>query len=129
MKTRSTTIIGLIHNGKAAMAGDGQVSFDETVVNSKAVKVRTMQDGQVLSGFAGTAADALGRHGGDHPAHEVVPAAGGVALEASAQRRPVLHHTLRHGQLRQGAGRESRAVGIEPDGLHAMGHSEGADPA
>lgn len=59
MKTRSTTIIGIIHNGKAAMAGDGQVTFDETVIKMKAVKVRTMQDGQVLSGFAGTAADAL----------------------------------------------------------------------
>jgi ATP-dependent HslUV protease subunit HslV len=59
MNTRSTTIIGLIHNGKAAMAGDGQVTFDETVMKSKAVKVRTMQDGRVLSGFAGTAADAL----------------------------------------------------------------------
>lgn len=59
MKIRATTIIGLIHNGKAAMAGDGQVSLDDTVMKSKATKVRPMYDGRVLAGFAGTAADAL----------------------------------------------------------------------
>lgn len=59
MKTRSTTIIGLVHNGRAAMAGDGQVSIDDTVVKAKASKIRTMYDGKVLAGFAGTAADAL----------------------------------------------------------------------
>jgi len=59
MKTRSTTIIGIIHNGKAAMAGDGQVSLDDTVIKSKATKIRTMLEGKVLTGFAGTAADAL----------------------------------------------------------------------
>ena len=59
MKTRSTTIIGIIHNGKSAMAGDGQVSLDDTVIKSKATKIRTMLEGKVLTGFAGTAADAL----------------------------------------------------------------------
>jgi len=59
MRTRSTTIIGIIHNGKAAMAGDGQVSLDDTVIKSKATKIRTMLEGKVLTGFAGTAADAL----------------------------------------------------------------------
>jgi len=59
MKTRSTTIIGIVHNGKAAMAGDGQVSLDDTIIKSKATKIRTMLDGKVLTGFAGTAADAL----------------------------------------------------------------------
>ena len=41
------------------MAGDGQVSLDDTVIKSKATKIRTMLDGKVLTGFAGTAADAL----------------------------------------------------------------------
>jgi len=59
MKTRSTTIIGIIHNGQAAMAGDGQVTFDETVMKESATKIRTIQDGAVLAGFAGAAADAL----------------------------------------------------------------------
>ena len=59
MKIRSTTIIGLIHNGEAAMAGDGQVSYDDTVLKTKASKIRTMYDDKILSGFAGGAADAL----------------------------------------------------------------------
>lgn len=59
MKTRSTTILGLIYNGQAAMAGDGQVSMHDTVMKATATKIRTMQDGKILTGFAGTAADAL----------------------------------------------------------------------
>lgn len=46
-------------NGKAALAGDGQVSFGETVMKHKATKVRPMYDGKVLTGFAGAAADAF----------------------------------------------------------------------
>ena len=59
MPTRSTTIIGLMRNGKAAMAGDGQVTLDETIMKSKAVKIRTMNEGKILTGFAGAAADGL----------------------------------------------------------------------
>ena len=59
MKSRSTTILGMIHNGKAAMAGDGQVTFDDTVMKANAVKIRPMYDDKVVAGFAGTAADAL----------------------------------------------------------------------
>ncbi len=59
MKTRSTTVLGLIHRGQAAMAADGQVTFDETIMKARAVKLRTMHDGKILSGFAGGAADAL----------------------------------------------------------------------
>jgi len=56
---RSTTIIGLIHNGQAAMAGDGQVSFNDTILKTKATKIRLMNNDRILSGFAGGAADAL----------------------------------------------------------------------
>lgn len=59
MRTRSTTILGLIHKGRAAMAGDGQVTYDDTVLKNNAVKIRTMSDDKILAGFAGTAADAL----------------------------------------------------------------------
>ncbi len=59
MRTRSTTIIGIVHNGKAAMAGDGQVTLDDTIMKSKSNKVRVMHDGKILAGFAGGAADAL----------------------------------------------------------------------
>lgn len=41
------------------MAGDGQVSFGETIMKQKATKVRPMYQNRVLVGFAGTAADAL----------------------------------------------------------------------
>ena len=59
MKMRATTIIALIHNGKAAMAGDGQISLEETVLKAKATKIRKMRDGRILAGFAGTAADGM----------------------------------------------------------------------
>ena len=59
MKVHATTIIGLIHNGQAALAGDGQVTFDDTVMKTGAVKIREINDGRILSGFAGAAADAL----------------------------------------------------------------------
>ncbi len=57
--SRSTTIIGLIHNGQAAMAGDGQVSLGDTILKTKANKIRSMYEDKILSGFAGGAADAL----------------------------------------------------------------------
>jgi ATP-dependent HslUV protease subunit HslV len=59
MKIRSTTIVGLLHNGQAAIAGDGQVTFGESVLKTSAVKVRKMYNDKILTGFAGTAADAL----------------------------------------------------------------------
>ncbi|UCD62774.1 MAG: ATP-dependent protease subunit HslV [Candidatus Zixiibacteriota bacterium] len=59
MKFHATTIVGLIHNGRAAMAGDGQVTFDETVMKTKAVKIRKIYDGKILAGFAGAVADAM----------------------------------------------------------------------
>jgi ATP-dependent HslUV protease subunit HslV len=59
MNYHATTIVGLIHNGKAAMAGDGQVTFDDTVMKTKAVKIRRLHDGKILAGFAGAVADAM----------------------------------------------------------------------
>jgi len=59
MKVRSTTIIGIVHDGQAAIAGDGQVTMDDMVVKSSAVKIRSMHEGAILSGFAGTIGDAL----------------------------------------------------------------------
>jgi len=59
MKTRSTTILGLIHKGQAAMAGDGQITLEDTILKAKSTKIRVMRDGEILAGFAGTAADAL----------------------------------------------------------------------
>lgn len=59
MKTRSTTILTVRHNGKVAMGGDGQVSLGQTVVKADATKIRSLMDGKVLVGFAGAAADAF----------------------------------------------------------------------
>jgi ATP-dependent HslUV protease subunit HslV len=56
---RSTTIIGLVHKGQAAIAGDGQVSLGDTIIKEKATKIRLLYDDQVLAGFAGTSADAF----------------------------------------------------------------------
>ena len=60
-RIRSTTIIGVRHKGRVAMAGDGQVTFGEMAFKQKAVKVREFKIGnkKVLGGFAGAAADAL----------------------------------------------------------------------
>jgi len=58
-KIRATTILAVRKNGKAVMAGDGQVSLGETIMKHKATKVRYMYQDKVLVGFAGTAADAF----------------------------------------------------------------------
>ena len=55
----ATTILGVRHKGKVVMAGDGQVTWGNTIFKGKARKVRTMHQGQVLAGFAGAAADAF----------------------------------------------------------------------
>ncbi|MGH7708537.1 MAG: ATP-dependent protease subunit HslV [Vulcanimicrobiaceae bacterium] len=59
MRIRSTTIVAVRRDGKLAMAGDGQVTFDKTVMKHGARKVRRVADGKVLAGFAGSAADGI----------------------------------------------------------------------
>ena len=54
-----TTIIGVRKNGKAVIAGDGQVSLQSTVIKPNAKKVRRLGDGKVIGGFAGATADAF----------------------------------------------------------------------
>jgi ATP-dependent HslUV protease subunit HslV len=58
-KTRSTTIIGVIHKGEAALGGDGQVTLGNTVMKHNSTKIRKLYNGKVLCGFAGAAADAF----------------------------------------------------------------------
>ncbi len=58
-RVRSTTVICVRHNDQVAMAGDGQVTFDDTVMKANARKVRRMYNDQIMTGFAGSAADAL----------------------------------------------------------------------
>jgi ATP-dependent HslUV protease, peptidase subunit HslV len=56
---RSTTILAVRHKGRVALGGDGQVTLGNVVMKSDARKVRRLYNGQVLTGFAGAAADAF----------------------------------------------------------------------
>jgi ATP-dependent HslUV protease subunit HslV len=58
-KFRSTTVLAVRKDGRVAMAGDGQVTFGETVMKNNARKIRRLLDGKVLCGFAGATADAF----------------------------------------------------------------------
>ncbi len=55
----ATTVVGVIHNGKAAIGCDGQATMDKTVMKSTVKKVRKLYNGKILSGFAGSTADAF----------------------------------------------------------------------
>jgi ATP-dependent HslUV protease subunit HslV len=54
-----TTILAVRKDGKVVVAGDGQVTFGNQVMKSNARKVRRLQDGKVIAGFAGATADAF----------------------------------------------------------------------
>lgn len=56
---KSTTILCVRRGGKVAMGGDGQVSLGDMVIKRTANKIRTMKDGRILAGFAGSSADAF----------------------------------------------------------------------
>ncbi|ACN98917.1 ATP-dependent protease subunit HslV [Sulfurihydrogenibium azorense] len=58
-KIRSTTILVVRRNGKTVMAGDGQVTLGSSVMKQTAKKVRKLNEGRVVVGFAGSAADGL----------------------------------------------------------------------
>jgi len=53
----ATTILSVRRGDRVAVGGDGQVTLGTTVMKADAVKVRKLLDGQVLVGFAGSAAD------------------------------------------------------------------------
>lgn len=55
----ATTVIGIVHKGKAAIACDGQATMDKTVMKSTVKKVRKLYNGKILAGFAGSTADAF----------------------------------------------------------------------
>ena len=60
---RSTTVICVRRDAGVAMAGDGQVTVGSSVMKHGARKIRTLHDGKVLAGFAGSAADAFSLFG------------------------------------------------------------------
>ena len=60
MEFRGTTICAVKKDGVTAIAGDGQVTFGESVVfKSNAIKVRRIFGGKVIVGFAGSVSDAF----------------------------------------------------------------------
>ncbi len=58
-KFHSTTIVLVRRNGKAALAGDGQVTIGDTVIKRGAKKIRRLYGDKILAGFAGASADAF----------------------------------------------------------------------
>ncbi len=56
---RSTTVLAVRHGGHAVLAGDGQVTFGDTVVKEGARKIRRLYHDRILAGFAGSAADSF----------------------------------------------------------------------
>ena len=56
---KGTTIVCVRKGSRVAMAGDGQVTLGSQVIKSGARKVRTLLDGKILTGFAGSTADAM----------------------------------------------------------------------
>jgi ATP-dependent HslUV protease, peptidase subunit HslV len=59
MNFHGTTILAVRHKGKLAVAGDGQVTMNNTVVKHHAKKVRRIYNDRIIVGFAGATADAL----------------------------------------------------------------------
>jgi ATP-dependent HslUV protease subunit HslV len=59
MMFKATTILAVRRNGKLAVAGDGQVTLNDTVLKHHAVKVRKLYNDKIVVGFAGATADAL----------------------------------------------------------------------
>lgn len=58
-KIRSTTVVAILHNGQVAIGADGQATMGNTVAKSNVKKIRKLQDGKIITGFAGSTADAF----------------------------------------------------------------------
>jgi len=59
MKTHSTTILAVRHRGVVAVGGDGQVTVGNTIMKADVNKLRRLMDGKIITGFAGSTADAF----------------------------------------------------------------------
>lgn len=55
----ATTILAVRRGAHVVFCGDGQVTLGTSIMKGSAVKVRTLLDGTVLTGFAGATADAF----------------------------------------------------------------------
>ena len=59
MQIHATTVLAVRRGGVTAMAGDGQVSIEQTIFKQSATKVRRLYQDRIIAGYAGAAADAL----------------------------------------------------------------------
>src|SRR5690554_3300970 len=58
-KFRSTTVVAVRHNGEVVIGADGQATLGNTVAKSSVKKLRVLQGGKIVTGFAGSTADAF----------------------------------------------------------------------
>ncbi|MEO1050005.1 MAG: ATP-dependent protease subunit HslV [Bacteroidota bacterium] len=58
-KIKSTTVLAIMHNGEVAIGADGQATMGNYVAKGNVKKIRKLQDGKVVTGFAGSTADAF----------------------------------------------------------------------
>ncbi|UYZ59530.1 ATP-dependent protease subunit HslV [Hymenobacter latericus] len=58
-RIRSTTVLGIRHNGEIAVGADGQATMDKHVAKNNVRKIRQLHGGKVVTGFAGSTADAF----------------------------------------------------------------------
>ncbi len=59
MTMHATTVLGIIHNGEVALGADGQATMGTTIAKSNVKKVRFLDNGSLLVGFAGSTSDAF----------------------------------------------------------------------
>jgi ATP-dependent HslUV protease, peptidase subunit HslV len=59
MNYHGTTILAVRYKGKLVVAGDGQVTLNQTIIKHNARKVRRLYQDKIIVGFAGATADAL----------------------------------------------------------------------
>lgn len=55
----ATTILAYKGKNASVIGGDGQVSFGNTIMKGNATKIRQLDNGKILAGFAGSTADAF----------------------------------------------------------------------
>lgn len=58
-KIKSTTVVAIKHNGEVVIGADGQATLGNTIAKSTVNKIRKLQGGKIVTGFAGSTADAF----------------------------------------------------------------------
>lgn len=58
-QVKSTTVLAIMHNNEVAIGADGQATLGNTVAKSNVRKLRKLQEGKIIAGFAGSTADSF----------------------------------------------------------------------